>query len=307
MKYGGNNFALPYYFYIRLSAIGEYSTIRNSIEQFIFGEKIGGSNRKIKCGQFKIIKDILLATMENSSDIRDILERIHELQLQLAELNGRLRRGMLLLKSQTAAIQKNETTLQTVTGEYNKLYAYAKQKELEVAQNDQNLAKRKEQLREAKTNKEYQALLSQISADEAARSVLDDEALEAIEKAEKFHANVNAAEQELKKSQELFEKTKKKYYDDKPKIDADIISIGESLNVEEVKLPREFKEIYDRLKRNFAGGESLAVVENQSFCGACNHQIPINSLAMIMQKKPITCSSCARLLYIPKDFVFERG
>jgi predicted nucleic acid-binding Zn-ribbon protein len=245
--------------------------------------------------------------MENSSDIRDILERIHELQLQLIELNGRLRRGALLLKSQAAAIQKNETALKTVSDEYNKLHAYAKQKELEVAQNDLNLAKRKEQLREAKTNKEYQALQMQISADEAARSVLDDEALEAIEKAENFHANVESANNELKKSQELFEKTKKKYSDDKPKIDADIVNMEKTLQAEETKLPREFKEIYDRLKRNFAGGESLSVVENQRFCGSCNHQIPINSLAMILQKIPITCSSCSRLLYIPNDFVFERG
>jgi predicted nucleic acid-binding Zn-ribbon protein len=245
--------------------------------------------------------------MENSSDVRDVLERIHELQLQLVELNGRLRRGALLLKSQAAAIQKNETALQTVTSEYQKLHAYAKQKELEVAQNDLNLAKRKEQLREAKTNKEYQALQLQISADEAARGVLDDEALEAIEKAEKFHANVESANQELNKSRELYENTKSRYAESKPKIESDIAAVNELLTKEEVKLPREFKEIYDRLVRSMGGGESLAVVENQRYCGACNHQIPINSLAIIMQKKPITCSSCARLLYIPKDFVFEKG
>ncbi|MDR1484387.1 MAG: hypothetical protein LBT09_06150 [Planctomycetaceae bacterium] len=245
--------------------------------------------------------------MENSSDIRDVLERIHELQLQLTELNGRLRRGALLLKSQTAAIQKNEAALQTVTGEYHKLHAYAKQKESEVAHNDLNLAKRKEQLREAKTNKEYQALQLQIAADEAARSVLDDEALEAIEKAEKFHANVEAADLELSKSRELFDSTQLKYAENKPKIESDIAAVSELLKAEEVKLPREFKEIYDRLVRSLGGGESLAVVENQRYCGSCNHQIPINSLAIIMQKKPITCSSCARLLYIPKDFIFDRG
>jgi predicted nucleic acid-binding Zn-ribbon protein len=245
--------------------------------------------------------------MGNSSDIRDVLERIHELQLQLAELNGRLRRGALLMKNQTAAIQKNEAALQTVTGEYQKLHAYAKHKELEVAQNDLNLAKRKDQLREAKTNKEYQALQLQVSADEAARGVLDDEALEAIDKAEKFHANVESATLELNKSRELFESTRIKYSENKPKIESDIVSVSKLLKLEEVKLPQEFKEIYDRLVRSMGGGESLAVVENQRYCGACNHQIPINSLAIIMQKKPITCSSCARLLYIPKDFVFERG
>jgi predicted nucleic acid-binding Zn-ribbon protein len=245
--------------------------------------------------------------MEKLHDIREVLERIHELQIQLSELNGRLRRGELLLKSQAASIQKNETKLQETTNEYHKLYAYAKQKESEVTQNDLSLAKRREQLREAKTNKEYQALQSQIKADEAARNVLDDEALEAIDKADKFHANVGLAEQELGKSRELFTNTKKKYFEDKPKIDNDIASVSELLRAEEVKLPREFREIYDRLVRSLGGVESLAIVENQRYCGSCNHQIPIHSLAIIMQKKPITCSSCARLLYIPKDFIFDRG
>ncbi|MDR1926067.1 MAG: hypothetical protein LBQ66_16995 [Planctomycetaceae bacterium] len=245
--------------------------------------------------------------MEKSNDIRGVLERIHNLQSQLGELNGRLRRGKLLMKSQSDAIDKNAATLQKINDEYNKLRGYAKQKELEVTHNDQNLERRRTQLREAKSNKEYQALQSQIAADEAARGVLDDEAIEAIEKADEFFVNIEAAEVELKKSQDLFERTKKKYFEDKPVIEADIVTVSELLKVEEVKLPRDFKEIYDRLVRTVGGKESLSVVENQRYCGACNHQIPINSLAIILQKKPIVCSSCARLLYVPKDFVFERG
>ncbi|MDR1140725.1 MAG: hypothetical protein LBL62_03465 [Planctomycetaceae bacterium] len=245
--------------------------------------------------------------MSNSDNIRNILEQIHLIQSQLNDLNGSLRRAPLVLKAQEGNIQKQLANLAQINETYQKLKAEAKQKELEVAANDQALAKRKTQLQESKSNKEYQALQLQIKADEAARSVLDDEALEAIEKAEQYAVNIPVAETELKKLRELYETTKKKFLEDKPQIEAKIVQFQQLLETEEAKLPRDFCEIYNRLVHNVGGNEALAIVENQKYCGGCNHQIPINSLAQILQKKPITCSSCARLLYLPKDFIFDKG
>ncbi|MDR0335728.1 MAG: hypothetical protein LBI18_01415 [Planctomycetaceae bacterium] len=245
--------------------------------------------------------------MSDLDNIRKTLEQIHLIQTQLNDLNGSLRRAPLVLKAQEGNIQKQLANLAQINETYQKLKADAKQKELEVAANDQALAKRKTQLQESKSNKEFQALQLQIKADEAARSVLDDEALEAIEKAEQYASNVPVAEAELKKLRDLYETTKKKFLEEKPKIEAQIIQLQQILETEESKLPRDFGEIYNRLIRNVGGNEALAIVENQKYCGGCNHQIPINSLAQILQKKPITCSSCARLLYLPEDFVFDKG
>ncbi|MDR2117769.1 MAG: hypothetical protein LBP87_15440 [Planctomycetaceae bacterium] len=245
--------------------------------------------------------------MSNLNNIRDILEQIHSLQIQLNELNESLRRAPLVLKAQEGNIQKQLANLNRINETYQKLRSEAKQKESEVTANDQALDKRRTQLQESKSNKEYQALQLQIKADEAARSVLMDEALEIIEKADQYAHNVPDAETELKKVREIYEATKKKFAEDKPEIEAKITLFKQLLEKEEAKLPRDFSEIYKRLVHNVGGNEALAVVENQKYCGGCNHQIPINSLAQILQKKPITCSSCARLLYLPKDFVFDKG
>ncbi len=113
--------------------------------------------------------------MSNNVDVRSVLERIHQIQTRLAQLGGRLRRGPLVLKTQQANIEKLIANLANIREEYQQLLARAKQKELEVAANDQAIAKRKLQLLEAKSNKDYQALQMQIKADEAARGVVDDE------------------------------------------------------------------------------------------------------------------------------------
>ena len=248
-----------------------------------------------------------MGTMVKTEETRDVLEHIHLIQTRLGDLNSRLRRGPAVLKTQEGNIQKFTAKLEQLQTEHRSLIAEAKKKELDVAAHDQAIAKRKQQLQEAKTNKEYQALQLQIQADETARGPLDDAALDAMEIAEKFTKNFPAIEAEVKKTQELYDTTKQKFLTEKPHIESEIADYQAELQTEEVKLPKEFREVYDRLIRSVGGENALAVVENQKYCGGCNHQIPVNSLAHILAKKPVVCSSCARLLYVPTDFEFDKG
>jgi len=245
--------------------------------------------------------------MADIDKIRDVLEHIHIIQTRLGDLNGRLRRGPLLLKTQEGNIQKNTEKLEKLQTEHQLLIAEVKNKEQEVNAHAQMILKRKAQLQEAKTNKDYQALQLQIEADEKTRDVLDDAALEAIENTERFALKFPPLEAEVQKARELYETTKEKFHSEKPHIESEIADYQKQLQAEETKLPKEFREIYDRLVRSVGGDKALAVVEGQKYCGGCNHQIPVNSLASILAKKPITCSSCARLLYLPADFTFDKG
>jgi len=245
--------------------------------------------------------------MADIDGIRDVLEQVHLIQTRLGDLNSRLQRGPTLLKTQEGNIQKFTAKLEQLQTEHRSLVAEAKDKEQEVAAHDQAIAKRKLQLQEAKTNKEYQALQMQIQADEAARSVLDDAALNAMEKADNFVAKFAPVEAEIKKVQELYDTTKKKVFAEKSFLESEIADYNKQLQVEEAKMPKEFRDVYDRLVRSVGGTNAMAVVEEQKYCGGCSHQIPVNSLAHILAKKPVTCSSCARLLYVPADFEFDKG
>jgi predicted nucleic acid-binding Zn-ribbon protein len=245
--------------------------------------------------------------MMDIDGIRSVLEQVHIIQTRLGDLNGRLRRGPILQKTQEGNIQKITAKLNHLQEEHRALVADAKKREQEVNAHDQAIAKRKMQLQEAKTNKEYQALQMQIQADESARGALDDNALEAMEKAERFAEKFPPVETELKKAQELYETTKQRSLSEQPHIESEIAEYNRQLQAEETKMPKEFRDVYNRLVRSVGGENALAVVEEQKYCGGCNHQIPVNSLAHILAKKPITCSSCARLLYVPADFQFDKG
>ena len=245
--------------------------------------------------------------MADIGKIRDVLEQVHLIQTRLGDLEGRLRRGPILLKNQEGNIQKLTAKLEQLKAEHRVLVGDAKDKEQKVAAHDQAIAKRKMQLQEAKTNKEYQALQLQIETDEMTRGALDDLALEAMEKAEQFTKNFLPVEAEIKKAQELYDTTKQKFFSEKHHIESEIVEYNKQLQTEESKMPKDFRIVYDRLIHSVGGTNALAVVEDQKYCGGCNHQIPVNSLAHILAKKPVTCSSCARLLYVPADFQFDKG
>ncbi len=213
----------------------------------------------------------------------------------------------MIVQAHQRTVAQCTEVLEKHKAEYQKLLLVAKEKDKQMTAAEAAIAKRKTQLQEAKSNKEFQALQVQIKADEVANSVLADETLEAMEKAEKYMPNIAAAEVELRKAAEQLEGGKKTFALEEPVIQADVERVNAELRTYEKRLPRDFVELYARLVKHLGGPESLAVVVKNKFCGGCNQQIPINALAQILEEKPITCGSCGRLLFVPEDFKFGRG
>ncbi|HBT77310.1 MAG TPA: hypothetical protein DEB39_10410 [Planctomycetaceae bacterium] len=239
-------------------------------------------------------------------DIRSLIETLQRLQQQLADLRGRLRRGPMVIQAHAKTVNRLNENLEKRKAEHQRLLLAAKEKDRQMNAAETAIAKRKTQLAEAKTNKEFQALKKQIEADEVANSVLADETLEAMEKADKGSPKVTEAETELRKGIVLAEDAKKLFAQEEPVIRADIERLAAELKTFEKQLPSDFREVYDRLIGHNGGEEAIAVVVKNKYCGGCNQQVPINSLAQILQMKPITCSCCGRLLFVPEDFVFEK-
>ncbi len=242
--------------------------------------------------------------MQTVSELTELLGRLDRIQRQLGDLHSRLRRGPLLLKSQEATAQALHEKLEQAKAKQKELILDVKEKERKNLESENAIARRKTQLAESKNNKEFQALKAQIAADEEANSQLADEVLEAMDVSEKFVETVRAAEEEFNKTVRLYETTKKQFQAEEPTIQADIQKYTEELKEAETGLSREFREVYERLVKSHGGDQALSVVTNQKYCGGCNQTLPINSIAQVIQGRPVPCSSCGRLLYVPEGYQF---
>ena len=243
--------------------------------------------------------------MANDS-LAELMGRIHRIHKQISDLRGRLDRSPRLLAAQQTNEIKIKERLEKVKQEYQNLLKLAKDKEKHFTMSEEAINKRKAQLQEAKNNKEFQALKLQIGADEKANSILADETLEAMEKAEQFYPKVTEIEDELKKSRDIQEKTQKTIDTESPAIQVDIDRCQKLLEDAEKDIPFKFREPYLRLVQGRGGEQALASISEQNFCGGCRQLIPINMVSQVfMGEIPLLCKSCGRLLYIPEGFTIK--
>lgn len=245
--------------------------------------------------------------MPSVSELTDLLGRLDRIQRQLSDLRSRLRRGPLIVQTQLNQVQSLTTKLETLRKEHQQLVLDAKEKEKLNSESENAIARRKTQLSEAKSNKEFQALKAQIAIDEESNLELTARALKALEKSEDFVENVTQAEAELEKAKQLYGQRKAEFEKELPHINEDVTRCTAELQAAESELSKDFREVYDRLVHSRGGEDALAVIANQKFCSGCNQMVPINSIALVIQGKPIPCSSCGRLLYVPEGYQFAKG
>ncbi|MDO5580934.1 MAG: hypothetical protein Q4G69_07345 [Planctomycetia bacterium] len=237
--------------------------------------------------------------------VSELMVRLHSIHRQISELNGRLRKGGLLInlhkEKGTQLLQK----LEEVKQEENRLILEAKNQENLLKTNEETVKKRKGQLLEAKNNKEYSMLKVQIELDEKENDRIADEALTALTAAEDYQPTVDLAQKEYDTVVKEIKEKEENWVKEKPIIEADLIRCKERLNQAEKELNKDFKELYKRLVEGYGGEEALAPIVNQVYCGHCNHQIPIHFINEVNNGSAKTCPSCGRLLYIPEGFVIR--
>jgi uncharacterized protein len=229
----------------------------------------------------------------------EVLRRLHRIHEQLRDLNERLERGPRVSTAQANHLARLEAELTEAQAKAKELRIKTDEKQVLLKSGEANVERRRRQLREANDNREYQALLDQIAADQMANSVLEDEILESMEKLDRSAAKVKEAGQAVAKSREETSKIGREWQEEAPSIQADIDRLDAELRQVESDLPDDFRDLYRRLTR-VKGGNALAAILGE-FCGGCNQHVPLNLVNAVMLGKPVCCRSCGRLLYLEEE------
>ena len=230
----------------------------------------------------------------------DLLRTLHRIHRQLTDLQGRLDRSPRVLAVQEAAVKSLQAKLDQVEARKQELNREAKAKQQELDLSEQKVGKREKQLQEAKNNTEYQALKDQIAADEMANSVMADEALEMMDKADDFDATVIKAKAERDEAQSKYDGLKQKFDQELPGVQTEVTRLTADLQQYEAMIPAELGELYKRHVRE-QGEDAMAPVDGL-FCGGCSQKIPVNMINSLMLEKMTICNSCGRMLYLPEGY-----
>lgn len=225
-----------------------------------------------------------------------VLRELHRIHGQLSDLNNRLTRGPRQIKAREGQVAGKQTALAEVQESVKQTKIASDKKQLDLKSSEMKIEDLKTKLNGCSSNKEYQALLEQISASEMAGSVLADEILEALEKIDQLELQVA----EVKKMLELANKELVKCQDivasESERIRADIERLEGELKMAEQGLPADLKDEYRRVIRG-KGVDGMAEAEGR-VCQGCGFQITLNMQNDLLLSKPIFCKSCGCLLYI---------
>ncbi len=175
-----------------------------------------------------------------------------------------------------------------------------KDKEIELATKEEELKKLQAQLYQLKSNKEYQAMLTEIESHKADISVAEECVLIVMDALEEAKKECAAQKEALSQDEKAFKAGEAKLNLSLKDAEAEISNLGVKREALVGGIEKEILAKYERLL-NSRQGLALVPVKG-SDCGAChmrlNHQ-KINEIKML--EHLVSCDSCVRILYIPED------
>ncbi|MBD3245913.1 MAG: hypothetical protein GF333_02780 [Candidatus Omnitrophica bacterium] len=175
-----------------------------------------------------------------------------------------------------------------------------KNKELDLAAKEEAVQKAQAQLYQLKTNKEYQAKLTEIASLKADASLIEEEILKVLEKVEEAERQRAEEKQKLEQEEKKFQQSEQELKNRGKDIDARISGLSGKREELAKDIDKKLLSRYERLL-SVGQGRALAPIQGDS-CGACYMRVTHQTINEVrMYKDPISCESCMRILYIPDD------
>lgn len=222
---------------------------------------------------------------------------IHRLRLAYRDVREQLERGPRQIKARQNRVRQAEEGLAALREQLREMRGATDRKSLDLKTNEAKLSELRAKLNAATTNREYDIIRGQIEADTSAKSVLEDEILEALEKVDRVQTEIRVQEGRLEELRGQTQQFAHEFEQQSVGLKAQADELGRQIEQAESGLSGEVGDRYKRLLEAH-GADAMAVVEN-GVCRFCYVQVTPQSNVVLRSGKVIFCGSCGRLLYLP--------
>lgn len=221
-------------------------------------------------------------------DLQQIDSRIAQLRDQIAAVPERLEKLEARRIENAARLERAEQSLE----EHRKR---RRQLENQVATLNEKLSHFKSQQTQVKTNREYQALLHEISATEEEIRRDEDQILESMLAADELAAEVSGTESQVREADRELAEQRRELEDFSSNAEDEIGRLAARRNDLRHEIPEELRELYERIVS--ARGVALAEARDQS-CQVCHVRLRPQLFNEVKSGQHIhTCENCNRILY----------
>ncbi len=222
-------------------------------------------------------------------------------------------RGMRIrLDSATHRLSVQQGQLQELQAEREQLKETIKKRQAEIAniENeaasiDEKIAKLRDQMNSVKTNKEYSAILVEVSTLKAEKAKREEGELEVMGGVEELEAKLKDVDAKIADRNNLISATEKELAEAQSEVGDELTKLEQQRDEAGANLPDDIIAKFERLAEAY-DGEAMAEIEEQDRkrleynCGGCFMQVPVDRVnALLLGKEEVViCPSCSRILYV---------
>ena len=231
---------------------------------------------------------------------------LYRIDHDLHEFNNRL---TAVMKDQVA-IENNITRLNASLAEFEsagrKLQATISSHELDMKSRQEHIEKMRTSLNNARTNKEYSAILIQISAEKEEVSKIETTILDFMGQLEANIKSASGIREQLDVAQKSLDDSRRQSSRRVAELQAHIRELQSNREHATNAVPPESRKQYDRICQRYPGDAMASVEFNENdmetiTCGGCFMGLNIEDVNLLRGRDEIRrCQSCGRILYLPE-------
>ncbi len=230
-----------------------------------------------------------------NSELQGLVE-LQELDIKIGQIQRRVEEVPGQIEGASLSLEDSTENLEQIQEQINQAAKDRRELEGAVELLREQLSKYKDQLMDVKTNREYQAMLHEISNTEGAISANEDEILEHMMRMDELEQRAEQAQKQLKERTAQVSARRQALESFVSESESQVADFQNQRNLVEKQIPKSLLEQYRRIA-SARDGVALVAVTDQS-CQACNVRLRPQLFTEVKASHNIvTCESCNRILY----------
>lgn len=236
--------------------------------------------------------------------VQEALRRLYQVDQQLRGLESRLDGARRHVRTQTQKLDQLNLQRQALVSQLQHTKASAGNLENEARVADERISRLREQMNNAKTNKEFSALLLEVNTLKVDKGKLEEQALELLTKADDLSKQVADLDGTIEQHQKIRQMAEAELASRQAEVGDQLESLKRQRAEAAGQVPHRALEVFDRMAATFEGEAMAAVVEAdrrrmEYTCGGCYMLVPIERVNQLATADDVvTCASCGRILYL---------
>jgi len=235
--------------------------------------------------------------------VKDQVKKLVELQKvdgEIYDLKKRLKENPTRIEVLKNQFESTKAHLHELEENAKNIQVKRKDSEIDLQAREDDITKANTVLATLKTNKEYQAKITEIENIKADKSILEEKILESYDESDVLNAEIEKEKSKVAEEEKVY-LSQKKEVEDEAKVAEDRIKVLEGQRNQGVpEIDGELLKRYEKILEN-KNGCAIVSIQGMS-CGGCYMNITAQMLnAIKMQDNIISCEMCTRILYIEDD------